>query len=136
MRIALLDTGPIVGWLRAADPDHAASVAALTAAASRGRLATIWEVISEAYTVIRYRADAGAARRVLDWADTVDRLPVDDIDHDRTHALLRRHAGIRISYVDALLMAVAERRRADEVLTLDAQLGALKLRPAPVVTVL
>jgi len=136
MRIALLDAGPIVGWLRAADPDHAASVAALTTAASRGRLATIWEVISEAYTVIRYRADAAAARRVLDWADTVDRLRVDDIDHDRTHALLRRHATLRISYVDALLMAVAERHRADEVLTLDSELGAVKLRPAPVITVL
>jgi predicted nucleic acid-binding protein len=93
-------------------------------------------VISEAYTVIRYRAEPGAARRVLDWADTVDRLPVDDIDHDRTHALLRRHTTLRISYVDALLMAVAERRRAAEVLTLDAELGAVRLRPAPVVTVL
>src|ERR1700737_3653738 len=111
MRTALLDTGPIVGWLRAADPDHALCVAALTAAASRGRLATIWDVISEAYTVIRYRAEPEAARRVLDWADTVDRLPVDDTDHSRTHGLLRRHAALRISYVDALLMALAERHR-------------------------
>ena len=136
VRTTLLDTGPIVGWLRAGDPDHGASVAALIAAGSRGSLATIWEVIGEAYTVIRYRADAEAARRVLDWADTVDRIPVDDLDHSRTHALLRRHRDLRISYVDALLLAVAERRKADEVLTLDAELRAVKLRPSPVVTVL
>ena len=136
MHSTLLDTGPIVAWLRAADPDHGASVAAISAAGGRGSLATIWEVVGEAYTVIRYRADAEAARRVLDWAGAVERIPVDDLDHSRAHALLRRHRDLRISYVDALLLAVAERQKADEVLTLDAELRAVKLRPAPVITVL
>lgn len=50
----MLDTGPIVGWLRSDDPDHLASIGAISASAEAGRLlTTIWEVVGEAYTLIR-----------------------------------------------------------------------------------
>ena len=50
--------------------------------------------------------------------------------------MLRRHGSLRLSYVDALVLAVAERRRIEHVLTLDAELSAVRLRPSPVVTTL
>lgn len=136
MHTTLLDTGPIIAWLRARDPDHRPSAGAIADRARRGRLATIWEVVGEAYTVMRRRADARSALRVLDWANTVDRLPVEPSDRDRCQELLRRHPDLRLSYVDALLLAVAERLRARELLTLDAELSAVRLRSGLLVTVL
>lgn len=139
MRATMLDTGPIVGLLRADDPDHQASVDALRRSAETGhRLTTIWEVVGEAYTLIRYRfaANATPALTVLRWAGTADVLTSEATDHSRASSILARHSDLRLSYVDALLLAVAERHRIDEILTLDQELGAVRLARPVAVTVL
>ncbi len=129
MRVALLDTGPVVAYLRQGEPAHAASVDAVEQTARRGHVvATIWEVVAEAYTLIRRRsADHRHAVEVLNWAGAVDRLPVEDVDRPGTKELLVRHRSLRLSYVDGLLLAVAERRRVDQLVTLDHELAAVRL---------
>ena len=139
MELAVLDTGPIVAWLRSDDADHAASVAAIQRSAGEGRiLATTWEVIGEAYTVIRYRfaRDASPALNVLRWAGTLDVLTTEPADRARAHDILARRVNLRLSHVDALLLAIAERRRADEIVTLDHELAAVRLSPPVQVTTL
>ena len=138
MKLAVLDTGPVVAWLRADDADHVASMTAIKRSAGEGRvLATTWEVIGEAYTLIRYRfaRDATPALEVLRWAETINVLSTEGEDRARAHGILSRHRDLRLSYVDALLLAVSERRRADEIVTLDHELTAVRLAPPVHVTV-
>jgi predicted nucleic acid-binding protein len=49
---------------------------------------------------------------------------------------LARHLDLKLSYVDALVLAVAERSRADEIITLDAELTEVRLSRPTQVTVL
>jgi predicted nucleic acid-binding protein len=128
VRSALLDTGPVVGLLSDADEHHFASVAAIEAAARKGRkLCTIWEVVGEAYTLFRMRiapADsAEPALVVLRWAreSSIDLLPTAESDHQRAASLLERYGQLRLSYVDALLLATAERHRMEELITVDSR---------------
>lgn len=128
MRSALLDTGPVVGLLSARDEHHAATVAAIRASARQGRaLCTTWEVIGEAYTLIRVRVapsgSAGPALEVLRWAreSGVDILPATEDDHDQAAAILEQYGEHRLSYVDALLLALAGRHRVEELITVDAR---------------
>jgi predicted nucleic acid-binding protein len=139
VELTVLDTGPIVAWLREDDPDHAASLTAIKRSAGQGRLlATTWEVIGEAYTLIRYRfaRDAAPALEVLRWAETVDVVTTEPADRARAHAILGRHLNLKLSYVDALVLAVSERRKADELVTLDSEFAAVRLSPPVQVTAL
>ena len=135
MRGTILDTGPVVGLLSEADEHHAASVAAIQASARKGRkLCTIWEVIGEAYTLFRMRIaparSAEPALVVLRWAreSGIDLLPTEESDHQRVAALLERYGQLRLSYVDALLLAIAERHRMEELITVDMRhFGTVRL---------
>lgn len=136
MRAALLDTGPIVGLLSEADEHHEPSAAAIKAAAKKGRtLCTTWDVIGEAYTLFRIRyspADsAEPALEVLRWAreSAVELLATTEADHERSAALLGIYGQLRLSYVDAFLLSVAERHRVEELITVDGRhFGAIRLR--------
>jgi predicted nucleic acid-binding protein len=128
VRAVLLDTGPIVGFLYAGDGHHAACEAAIEASAQRGlALCTTWEVVGEAYTLFRMRyspADsAEPALEVLRWAreSAVELLATTEPDHHRAAALLGIYGQLRLSYVDALLLAVAERHRVEELITVDGR---------------
>ncbi len=128
MRAVLLDTGPIVGFLYAADGHHAASEAAIEASAKRGlALCTTWEVVGEAYTLFRMRYSppnsAEPALEVLRWArdSAVGMLASAEPDHQRAAALLGIYGQLRLSYVDALLLALAERHRVEELITVDGR---------------
>jgi predicted nucleic acid-binding protein len=139
VELTVLDTGPIVAWLRADDADHAASVTAIKRSAEQGRmLATTWEAISEAYTLIRYRfaRNATPALEVLRWAETIDVLPAEPADRVRAEGILGRYRDLSLSYVDALVLAVSERRQVDEIVTLDKELTAVRLGAPIQVTVL
>jgi predicted nucleic acid-binding protein len=139
VELTVLDTGPIVAWLRADDADHAASVSAIKRSAEQGRwLATTWEAIGEAYTLIRYRfaRNATPALEVLRWAETIDVLATEPADRARAEGILGRHRDLRLSYVDALVLAVSERRQVGEIVTLDRELTAVRLGPPIQVTVL
>jgi len=138
----LLDTGPIIGLLSKADDHHASTVAALRASVQKGRrLVTAWEAVGEAYTVIRLRASpagsAAAAVRVLEWATEsgVDLALTSQKDHLRAAAILRGHSALRLSYVDALLLALAEALEVEEIMTTDGRhFATVKLRGRPTVT--
>lgn len=139
MRTVLLDTGPIVGLLRAEDPLHQICEDAIRQSAASGQVVTAWEVVSEAYTLVRVRfapLSADSALGVLAWAQTLPILPTEPSDRNRAQTILTRHRDLRLSYVDALLLAVAERCRIDEVLTLDRELAAIRTAPFVPVTVL
>ncbi|MDQ2942172.1 MAG: PIN domain-containing protein [Candidatus Dormibacteraeota bacterium] len=125
----------MIGLLSEADEHHAASVAAIQASGRKGRkLCTIWEVVGEAYTLFRMRIaparSAEPALAVLRWAreSAIQLLQTDESDHQRAAALLERYSQLRLSYVDALLLAVAERQQMEELITVDMRhFGAVKL---------
>lgn len=132
----------MIGLLSEADEHHAASVAAIQASARKGRkLCTIREVVGEAYTLFRMRIaparSAEPALVVLRWAreSAIELLQTDESDHQRAAALLERYSQLRLSYVDALLLAVAERQQMEELITVDMRhFGAVKLRHHVAVT--
>ena len=142
MRATLLDTGPVVGLLSAADEHHSTSVEAIKASAGKGRtLCSTWEVVGEAYTLFRMRVapadSAEPALVVLRWAreSGIELFPTVEGDHQRAAALLERYGQLRLSYVDALLLAVAERQRVEELVTVDARhFGAVRLTNRVTVT--
>ncbi len=142
MPAALLDTGPVVGLLSERDQHHAATVTALKASARKGRLlCTTWEVIGEAYTLIRMRVaparSAEPALVVLRWAreSGVNTLLAAERDHARAAAILEQYRDYRLSYVAALLVALAERHRVDELITVDRQFRAVRLAHPAALTV-
>jgi len=143
MRAALLDTGPVVAFVSRDDVHHTSTVAALKRSAKEGRsLCTSWEVIGEAYTLCRVRGvptpSWTLAQTVLRWAweSAVTVLGASEADHGRTVEILTKHLDQRLSYVDALLLAVAERHAVEEVLTVDgSHFGAVRLNHVPLITV-
>jgi predicted nucleic acid-binding protein len=58
-------------------------------------------------------------------------------DHLRAAAILRGHGDLRLSYVDAIVLAVAEALEVEEVMTTDGRhFIAVKLRSRPAVTLI
>lgn len=142
MRAVLLDTGPVVGLLHDRDVHHDTAITALTQSVEHGRaLITTWEVVGEAFTLIRTRLSATGrsvpAMTVLDWAEEGGAMVVQSADADQRRAvqILRLHRDLRLSYVDALVLAIADRLGVEEVLTVDAHLSAVDLGRGLLVTV-
>ncbi len=114
----------------------------MQASVRRGRkLCTIWEVVGEAHTLLRMRyapaRTAGPALVALMWAreSGVELFRSDERDHQRAAALLERYQQLRLSYVDALLLAIAERHRVEELITVDMRhIGAVRLKQHLTVT--
>jgi predicted nucleic acid-binding protein len=129
--------------LSANDAHHQAAIAALTASSELGRsLSTTWEVVGEAYTLLRMRASpersAEPALVVLRWAreSGVNVLTTTIDDHDRAGNMLRQYSDHRLSYVDALVLAIAERCRVEEILTADERhFRAVRLAHQATITV-
>lgn len=143
MRAVLLDTGPIVGLLYRGDPHRKAAATAVRASAASGRsVCTIWEALGEAYTLIRMRiapSRATEAIAVLRWAweSTVTILGAVEDDHHRAAGLLEQYPEQRMSYVDALVLAIAERHRIEEILTVDGtHFPIVRLETSPAITVI
>jgi predicted nucleic acid-binding protein len=68
-----------------------------------------------------FLADLAAGAWAVEWGDPVD-LP-------RAEEIARRHRALRLGLVDSVVMAVAERRRAAAIATLDLRhFGAVTLR--------
>lgn len=142
MRAVLLDTGPLVGLLHGRDDHHQTAIDAITRSVDRGRaIVTVWEVVGEAFTLIRTRLSATRhsvpAMVVLDWAEAGGATIVQSTDADQRRAahILRSCSDLRLSYVDALVLAIADRLGVEEVLTVDAHLGAVDLGRDLIVTV-
>src|SRR6266516_3045549 len=71
----------------------------------------------------RRRRAAEPALAVLRWAreSGIELLATCEGDHQRAAAILERYSQLRLSYVDALLLAIAERHRVEELITVDTR---------------
>jgi predicted nucleic acid-binding protein len=70
------------------------------------------------------------------WESAVTVLGASEADHSRTAEILNKHIDQRLSYVDALLLAIAERYAVEEVLTVDgSHFPAVRLNHVPLITV-
>ena len=72
----------------------------------------------------RFAGDLASGAWAIEWGDPADLV--------RREEISRRHRGLRLGLVDSVVMAVAERRRADAIATLDVlHFGAVTLRGRP-----
>jgi predicted nucleic acid-binding protein len=72
----------------------------------------------------RFVADLATGAWAVEWGDPADLV--------RAGELVRRHRALRLGLVDSVVMAIAERRRAAAIATLDLRhFGAVTLRHRP-----
>jgi predicted nucleic acid-binding protein len=114
----LLDTGPLVSYLDAADPDHPRVVAALDAFA--GRLVTSSAVVTEAMHFVA--AGSSGPRLLVDFLHA-SRTVVHDLcrppEIDLAVRLMERYRDVPMDFADATLLLLAEALELDEIVTLD-----------------
>jgi len=136
----VLDTGPLLAALDAADPDHASCASLI--ADSREDLIVPALVLSELDYWCHERLTAGVwlefLRDVLDGAYSVEGPTQGDLE--RCHELQSTYADLDLGVVDASVLALAERLREPKLATLDhrhfatvrpAHVRALELLPTP-----
>jgi predicted nucleic acid-binding protein len=114
----LLDTGPLVACLDAADPLHAKARAALET--YRGRLCTTGAVVTEAMHFVAEHPD-GPAKLI----EFLDKSRTDLWDCFTPPALrqaahlMRRYADTPMDFADASLVLLADDRGVRDILTFD-----------------
>jgi uncharacterized protein len=130
--VIVADTGAILALLDADDIHHAALRALFEQAPRAWKLP--WAILPEVDYLAAKHLGGGVAERFLDditsgafaveWGEPADL--------ERARALHRRYRSLHFGLVDAVVMAVAERRRASAIATLDLRhFGAVKLRGNP-----
>ena len=118
MSLWLVDSGPLVAYLDAGDPAHAAVARRLEAFA--GRLATTSAVVSEAmHLVASDRQGPGLLADLLAEAqvEIYDLSPPPHLHH--AVDLMGRYANLPMDFADATLLLLAEGLGAGDLLTLD-----------------
>lgn len=113
----LVDTGPIVAILSAADQYHEICTEQLRSIT--GPLTTCWPVITEAAWLLRSHP---RALRILlsSFNDRPFQLAaLNESDLSGIAAILARYAGLQIQLADASLVHLANRERIQTVFTLD-----------------
>jgi len=115
----LVDTSGLVALLRAGDRYHRACKAALER--EQGPLVLIDFVIPEVDYLLMSHGARAAEEAFLDSLTdgTFERESLDDTDLIRATDVIRRYRDLDVGIVGAGLVAVAERRNIDRVLTLD-----------------
>ena len=114
----LLDTGPLVAYLNAADPAH--RKAGDTLDGFSGQLCTTGAVITEA---MHFVAGSRSGPRLLTEFVTTARIRVFDFAQPaalrRCAMLMEKYADTPMDYADATLVLLAEHIRCFDILTLD-----------------
>ncbi|MDE3256967.1 MAG: PIN domain-containing protein [Gemmatimonadota bacterium] len=114
----LLDTGPLVGYLNAADPAHQDVGDALDGFS--GQLCTTGAVITEA---MHFVGGSPSGPRLLAEFVTTARIRVFDFAQPaalrRCATLMEKYADTPMDYADATLVLLAERVNCFDILTLD-----------------
>ncbi len=118
MKVWLLDTGPLVAYLDAADKDHSRVAAALDV--FTGQLITTTAVIGEAMYLL---AEVRSGPALLAEFVAESALQIVDFSHpeDLAEAARRmeKYADLPMDYADATLVLLGERLGVFDVLTLD-----------------
>jgi predicted nucleic acid-binding protein len=123
------DTGAVLALLDADDRHHASLRALFEDRPAAWVLP--WAILPEvdylAHTQLGRRvadaflADLAAGAFVVEWGD--------EADLDRAHELNARYRALKLGLVDTVVMAVAERRQADAIATLDLRhFAAVEMR--------
>ena len=114
----LLDTGPLVAYLNAADPAHREAGDALDGFS--GQLCTTAAVITEG---MHFVAGSRSGPRLLTEFVTTARIRVFDFAQPaalrRCAMLMEKYADTPMDYADATLVLLAEHVRCFDILTLD-----------------
>ena len=118
MTVWLLDTGPLVAYLNAADPSHQGVGDALDGFA--GQLCTTGAVVTEA---MHFVAGSRSGPRLLSEFVTSARIRVFDFAQPSAlracATLMERYADTPMDYADATLVLLAEQLKCTDVATLD-----------------
>ena len=115
--IAIVDSGPLIATINAADPFHSACRALLEDA--RFHLVIPALCVAEAAFVLqRRRGSETEAAFVRGLSDLDVRSPAAD-DWPSIAELVERYAGLRLGTTDATVIVLAEKLRTDVVFTLD-----------------
>jgi hypothetical protein len=115
----ILDTGPLLASLNRADPDHTRCRQLIDEAAER--LVVPSPVLPELDYLIAERRGTGAMiaflRDIEDGAYEVEDLVVDD--YVRVRSVMDAYSDQQIGFVDASVLAIAERLDERKIATLD-----------------
>ena len=128
----IADTGAIVSLIDADDRHHRS----LRALFERDPYAWVlpWVVLPEVDYLVGAHVGARAEESFLaDLADRVFRIEWgEDADLERAFEISSRHRSLRLGLVDAVVIAVAERLRAEAIATLDLRhFAAVAIRTKP-----
>ena len=126
------DTGAIVALVDADDRHHAVLRRLFEKDADSWVLP--WAILPEIDYLLgehvgaraqeRFAGDLASGAWAIEWGDPADLVRAEEIS--------RRHRGLRLGLVESVVMAVAERRKADAIATLDLRhFGAVTLRGRP-----
>jgi hypothetical protein len=114
----LVDTGPLVAYLDASEPDHAPVAARWDG--FNGRLVTSSAVITE---TMHFVSELRAGPRALAELVSASGMEVYDLSRPpelgEAVALMERYADTPMDFADATLVLLAEALRVNEILTLD-----------------
>jgi len=130
--VILADTGAVIGLMDARDPQHA--VLSELYVQDPDSWVLPWAVLPEIDYLLAARvgtrveaaflADIDDGRYVVEWGR--------DDDVARAHELNRQYRALNLGLVDAVVMAMAERLKAEAIATLDLKhFGAVKLAGNP-----
>ncbi|NLF11417.1 MAG: PIN domain-containing protein [Anaerolineaceae bacterium] len=117
--VALLDTSFLFALANSNDRNHQRVVEA--AQGLSGSLLLPVPVLPEVCYLLASRLGHGAMRRFLRElaASNIGLEPIDRVDLERVNELLAQYADSHLDFVDAALVAIAERYGVTRILTLD-----------------
>lgn len=118
MRAWLIDTGPLVSYLDASDPDHTRVVDVLDDFA--GRLVTSSAVVTE---TMHFVSAGSSGPRLLAEFIVASRMAVHDLcrppELEEAVQLMEKYGDVPMDFADATLVLLAEALVIDEIATLD-----------------
>jgi len=118
MKAVLLDTGPIVATLDAADPDHRFAVGGFEKIS--GQVVTTGAVVTEAMFFLQDLP--GGPMRLVDWLAGIGAEIIDCFASDRVRRateLMERYSDTPMDFADATLVVLAAHLDCGAILTLD-----------------
>ena len=112
----LIDTGPIVAFFDASDEYHRLCLKTLKSI--NQPLATTWAMLTEAFYLLGFPWKAQDNLWEFVMRGGIDILPLNAKLCARCRTLMKKHRDLPMDLADGTLVAVAEHRKIEKVLTL------------------